>query len=165
MQFGNCHEQFFCTGSASPRLGAERGVSDLRHLLRKKRKERREGLFVLCDQAAHLFLLQQGKGICQQGHPEGARSNVSRHQHQKQPGSFREPLLPVQPVELSVLPYTRVLVKGKKRQCLSVRPGLLVAGGPFAPTKAVVESPPPEMSLQSSRVWGNGNLVHEERFK
>lgn len=56
---------------------------------------------------AHLFLLQQGKGVCQQRHPEGARSNVSRHQHQQQLGSFGEPLLAVQPVELPVLPYTR----------------------------------------------------------
>ena len=104
------------------------------------------------DQRAHLFLLQQGKGVCQQGHPEGARSNVSRHQHQKQLGSFREPLLPIQPVEFSVLAYTRVLVKGKRRQCLSdlLRPGLPESGGPVAPMKPLVEPPPPDMSLQSS---------------
>lgn len=67
------------------------------------------GVFVMFDQHPHLFLLQQGKGICQQGHPEGAWGNMSSHQHQKQPGSFREPLLPVQTVEFTVLPYTWVL--------------------------------------------------------
>lgn len=145
--FWNCRKWFFCTGSASLSLEVQRGG---RHVEIPCQKER-EGCGGLCcvSPAAHLFLLQQGKGVCQQRHPEGAGSDVSRHQHQKQAGSFREPLLPVQPVELAVLPCTRVLVKGKRHQCLSDL-GDGMAGGPFAPVKPVLELTPSERRPQRS---------------
>lgn len=145
--FQNCREQFFCTGSASLSLEVQTGG----HHFQIPCQEEREGCGGLCrvSPAAHLFLLQQGKGVCQQRHPEGAGSDASRHQHQKQAGSFREPLLPVQPVELSVLPCTQVLVKGKRRQCLSDL-GDRMAGGPFAPVKPVLELTPTERRLQRS---------------
>lgn len=148
LQFWNCANSSFA-GEVQSQPGGRRGaVTSLRDLVRKNRKGTGT-LCHLCHQPAHLLQLQQRKGVCQQRHPEGVRSNVSSHQHQKQPGSFREPLLRVQPVEFSVLPYTGVLVKGKRRQCLSALRYWLL-GGPFAPLKPVAELPPTEMSPQSS---------------
>lgn len=92
---------------------------------------------------------------------------MSRHQHQQQLGSFREPLLAIQPVELPVLPYTRVLVRGKRSQCLSdlLRPGLLQAGRSAGSQEACGGTAPAWNEAPEQLRGGNGHLGLEERLK
>lgn len=52
-----------------------------------------------------LFLLQQRQGVGQQRHPEAAGGDLGRHEREEQLGRLAEALLPVQLVELPVLPW------------------------------------------------------------